>query len=106
MKRDPLNIKQSGSEFPLVLGRDVSGVIMECGLDVKHFREGDEVKTRGVRTESRIQLTVILHGCRQQTLLREKIQKASGFPRRCAAALRKNTTFLQVGNIAHPETIP
>nr|XP_024662109.1 reticulon-4-interacting protein 1, mitochondrial isoform X1 [Maylandia zebra] len=43
MKRDPLNIKQSGSEFPLVLGRDVSGVIMECGLDVKHFREGDEV---------------------------------------------------------------
>uniref|UniRef100_A0AAQ4PKW5 NAD(P)H oxidoreductase RTN4IP1, mitochondrial n=1 Tax=Gasterosteus aculeatus aculeatus TaxID=481459 RepID=A0AAQ4PKW5_GASAC len=43
MKRDPLNIKQSGSEFPLVLGRDASGVIMECGLDVKHFRERDEV---------------------------------------------------------------
>ncbi|XP_075963108.1 NAD(P)H oxidoreductase RTN4IP1, mitochondrial isoform X1 [Anarhichas minor] len=43
MKRDPLNIKQSGSEFPLILGRDVSGVIMECGLDVKHFRERDEV---------------------------------------------------------------
>uniref|UniRef100_A0A3Q4I717 Reticulon-4-interacting protein 1 homolog, mitochondrial-like n=2 Tax=Neolamprologus brichardi TaxID=32507 RepID=A0A3Q4I717_NEOBR len=42
MKRDPLRIKQSDSEFPLVLGRDVSGVIMECGLDVKHFREGDE----------------------------------------------------------------
>lgn len=44
MKRDPLNIKQSGSEFPLILGRDVSGVIMECGLDVKYFRERDEVK--------------------------------------------------------------
>uniref|UniRef100_A0A665U1T4 NAD(P)H oxidoreductase RTN4IP1, mitochondrial n=1 Tax=Echeneis naucrates TaxID=173247 RepID=A0A665U1T4_ECHNA len=42
-KRDPLNIKQSGSEFPLILGRDVSGVIMECGLDVKYFRESDEV---------------------------------------------------------------
>ncbi|KAI3367974.1 hypothetical protein L3Q82_026804, partial [Scortum barcoo] len=43
MKRDPLNIKQGGSEFPLILGRDVSGVIMECGLDVKYFRERDEV---------------------------------------------------------------
>ncbi|TNN65484.1 Reticulon-4-interacting protein 1, mitochondrial [Liparis tanakae] len=42
MKRDPLNIK-SGSEFPLILGRDVSGVIMECGLDVKYFKEWDEV---------------------------------------------------------------
>lgn len=46
MKRDPLNIKQSGSEFPLILGRDVSGVIMECGLDVKYFRERDEVNSR------------------------------------------------------------
>uniref|UniRef100_A0A6Q2XI91 NAD(P)H oxidoreductase RTN4IP1, mitochondrial n=2 Tax=Esox lucius TaxID=8010 RepID=A0A6Q2XI91_ESOLU len=45
MKRDPLNVKQSGSEFPLILGRDVSGVIMECGLDVApvYFKEGDEV---------------------------------------------------------------
>uniref|UniRef100_A0A8P4GCA0 NAD(P)H oxidoreductase RTN4IP1, mitochondrial n=1 Tax=Dicentrarchus labrax TaxID=13489 RepID=A0A8P4GCA0_DICLA len=43
MKRDPVNIKRSGSEFPLILGRDVSGVIMECGLDVKYFRERDEV---------------------------------------------------------------
>uniref|UniRef100_A0A667X401 NAD(P)H oxidoreductase RTN4IP1, mitochondrial n=1 Tax=Myripristis murdjan TaxID=586833 RepID=A0A667X401_9TELE len=43
MKRDPLNINQTGSEFPLILGRDVSGVIMECGLDVKYFKEGDEV---------------------------------------------------------------
>ncbi|KAM3871479.1 NAD(P)H oxidoreductase RTN4IP1, mitochondrial [Diretmus argenteus] len=43
MQRDPLNIKQTGSEFPLILGREVSGVIMECGLDVKYFKEGDEV---------------------------------------------------------------
>ncbi|XP_054651388.1 reticulon-4-interacting protein 1 homolog, mitochondrial isoform X2 [Dunckerocampus dactyliophorus] len=43
MKRDPLNINQTGMEFPLTLGRDVSGVIMECGLDVKYFRERDEV---------------------------------------------------------------
>ncbi|XP_028823440.1 reticulon-4-interacting protein 1 homolog, mitochondrial-like [Denticeps clupeoides] len=34
MKSDPLNLNQAGSEFPLILGRDVSGVIMECGLDV------------------------------------------------------------------------
>ena len=47
MKRDPLNINQKGSEFPLVLGRDVSGVVMECGLDVKYFKEGDEVKGGG-----------------------------------------------------------
>lgn len=43
MKRDPLNIKQSNSEFPLILGRDVSGVIMECGRDVKYFKARDEV---------------------------------------------------------------
>ncbi|XP_056151914.1 reticulon-4-interacting protein 1 homolog, mitochondrial [Lampris incognitus] len=43
MKRDPLSVMQTGSEFPLVLGRDVSGVIMECGLDVKYFTAGDEV---------------------------------------------------------------
>ncbi|XP_029973123.1 NAD(P)H oxidoreductase RTN4IP1, mitochondrial isoform X2 [Salarias fasciatus] len=43
MQRDPLGMNQSGSEFPLILGRDVSGVVMECGLDVKYFRERDEV---------------------------------------------------------------
>ncbi|XP_064157081.1 reticulon-4-interacting protein 1 homolog, mitochondrial isoform X1 [Anguilla rostrata] len=43
MRRDPLNLNQSGREFPLVLGRDVSGVIMECGLDVAYFKPGDEV---------------------------------------------------------------
>lgn len=43
MKRDPLNINQRGSEFPLILGRDVSGEIMECGLDVNYFKPGDQV---------------------------------------------------------------
>uniref|UniRef100_A0A8D2HKB2 NAD(P)H oxidoreductase RTN4IP1, mitochondrial n=1 Tax=Urocitellus parryii TaxID=9999 RepID=A0A8D2HKB2_UROPR len=43
MKRDPLHIKREGDEFPLTLGRDVSGVVMECGLDVKYFKPGDEV---------------------------------------------------------------
>lgn len=43
MKRDPLNINKSHSEFPLILGRDVSGEIMECGLDVGYFKPGDEV---------------------------------------------------------------
>lgn len=43
MKRDPLNISQSGGEFPLILGREVSGEIMECGLDVKYFKPGDQV---------------------------------------------------------------
>ncbi|KAJ7341806.1 hypothetical protein JRQ81_007074 [Phrynocephalus forsythii] len=43
MKRDPIRIKTAGSEFPMTLGRDVSGVVMECGLSVKYFRPGDEV---------------------------------------------------------------
>ncbi|XP_069866281.1 reticulon-4-interacting protein 1, mitochondrial [Dipodomys merriami] len=43
MKRDPLHIGTRGEEFPLTLGRDVSGVVMECGLDVKYFKPGDEV---------------------------------------------------------------
>ncbi|XP_066557749.1 NAD(P)H oxidoreductase RTN4IP1, mitochondrial isoform X2 [Amia ocellicauda] len=43
MRRDPLNIKATGSEFPLILGRDVSGVVMECGLNVSYFKPGDEV---------------------------------------------------------------
>ncbi|NXU57270.1 RT4I1 protein, partial [Turnix velox] len=43
MKRDPLKIKSIDTEFPLTLGRDVSGVIMECGLNVSYFKPGDEV---------------------------------------------------------------
>ncbi|XP_034051510.1 reticulon-4-interacting protein 1 homolog, mitochondrial [Thalassophryne amazonica] len=43
VKRDPFGFNQPGREFPVILGRDVSGVIMECGLDVKYFKEQDEV---------------------------------------------------------------
>ncbi|MEE6475950.1 hypothetical protein FKM82_010913 [Ascaphus truei] len=43
MTRDPLNMKIPGSEFPIVLGRDISGVVMECGLNVRYFKPGDEV---------------------------------------------------------------
>ncbi|XP_056422205.1 reticulon-4-interacting protein 1, mitochondrial [Hyla sarda] len=43
MSRDPLHIKTTGSEFPLILGRDVSGTVMECGLNVKYFKPGDQV---------------------------------------------------------------
>ncbi|KAM9316973.1 NAD(P)H oxidoreductase RTN4IP1, mitochondrial [Gastrophryne carolinensis] len=43
VSRDPLQMKMSGSEFPMVLGRDVSGVVMECGLSVQYFKPGDKV---------------------------------------------------------------
>ncbi|KAG8444706.1 hypothetical protein GDO86_009758 [Hymenochirus boettgeri] len=43
MSRDPLNVKTTGCEFPLVLGRDLSGVVMECGLNVRYFKPGDQV---------------------------------------------------------------
>ncbi|XP_030345683.1 reticulon-4-interacting protein 1, mitochondrial isoform X2 [Strigops habroptila] len=43
MKRDPLKLKSEDTEFPLTLGRDVSGVVMECGLGVSYFKPGDEV---------------------------------------------------------------
>lgn len=43
MRRNPLGMTSADNEFPLILGRDVSGVVMECGLDVKCFRERDEV---------------------------------------------------------------
>ncbi|XP_025055012.1 reticulon-4-interacting protein 1, mitochondrial isoform X3 [Alligator sinensis] len=43
IRRDPLKIKTTGDEFPLTLGRDVSGVVMECGLSVSYFKPGDEV---------------------------------------------------------------
>lgn len=33
----------SGREFPLILGRDVSGVVVDCGSEVTHFVPGDEV---------------------------------------------------------------
>lgn len=31
------------SEFPVILGRDVSGVVVDCGSEVTHFVPGDEV---------------------------------------------------------------
>lgn len=34
---------KAGTEFPLVLGRDFSGTVVETGLRVKKFRVGDEV---------------------------------------------------------------
>ncbi|KAM4042170.1 NAD(P)H oxidoreductase RTN4IP1, mitochondrial isoform 2-T2 [Anomaloglossus baeobatrachus] len=43
MSRDPLNVKMSGTEFPLTLGRDASGTVMECGLSVRYFKPGDQV---------------------------------------------------------------
>ncbi|KAJ0061395.1 hypothetical protein NL108_018238, partial [Boleophthalmus pectinirostris] len=42
LRRDPLSLG-GGSEFPLVLGRDVSGVVVDCGAEVTHFGPGDEV---------------------------------------------------------------
>ena len=33
----------TGSEFPLILGRDFSGVVIETGRAVKKFKPGDEV---------------------------------------------------------------
>ncbi|XP_064303597.1 reticulon-4-interacting protein 1, mitochondrial isoform X3 [Phalacrocorax carbo] len=49
MKRDPLKLKSMDTEFPLTLGRDVSGVIMECGLGVSYFKPGDEVSFKPKR---------------------------------------------------------
>lgn len=56
MKRDPLRIKSTGSEFPLTLGRDVSGVVMECGLNVSYFKPGDEVMLK--RGEERTEVVL------------------------------------------------
>ncbi|TKS75559.1 Reticulon-4-interacting protein 1, mitochondrial NOGO-interacting mitochondrial protein [Collichthys lucidus] len=43
LRRDPLCVMGSDSEFPLILGRDVSGVVVDCGSEVTHFAPGDEV---------------------------------------------------------------
>ncbi|XP_019132903.1 reticulon-4-interacting protein 1 homolog, mitochondrial [Larimichthys crocea] len=43
LRRDPLSVMDSDSEFPLILGRDVSGVVVDCGSEVTHFAPGDEV---------------------------------------------------------------
>lgn len=43
LRRDPKLLMQNDSEFPLILGRDVSGVVVDCGSGVTHFTPGDEV---------------------------------------------------------------
>ncbi|CAK6961820.1 reticulon-4-interacting protein 1 homolog%2C mitochondrial-like [Scomber scombrus] len=43
LRRDPLSVMNTDSEFPLILGRDVSGVVVDCGAEVTHFAPGDEV---------------------------------------------------------------
>lgn len=45
LRRDPLSLVNSFSEFPLILGRDLSGVVVDCGSGVTHFAPGDEVST-------------------------------------------------------------
>ncbi|CAB1342665.1 unnamed protein product [Coregonus sp. 'balchen'] len=34
LRRDPVSLGQNGSEFPIILGRDVSGVVVDCGSGV------------------------------------------------------------------------
>uniref|UniRef100_A0A3Q3XB63 NAD(P)H oxidoreductase RTN4IP1, mitochondrial n=1 Tax=Mola mola TaxID=94237 RepID=A0A3Q3XB63_MOLML len=43
LRRDPMCVMANDSEFPLILGRDVSGVVVDCGSQVTHFVPGDEV---------------------------------------------------------------
>lgn len=38
-----MSVMDSDSDFPLILGRDVSGVVVDCGAEVTHFVPGDEV---------------------------------------------------------------
>ncbi|KAG7239682.1 hypothetical protein INR49_028618 [Caranx melampygus] len=43
LRRDPMSVMDNDSEFPVILGRDVSGVVVDCGSEVTHFAPGDEV---------------------------------------------------------------
>ncbi|XP_074472035.1 NAD(P)H oxidoreductase RTN4IP1, mitochondrial-like [Sebastes fasciatus] len=43
LRRDPMSVMDTDSEFPLILGRDVSGVVVDCGSEVTHVVPGDEV---------------------------------------------------------------
>lgn len=43
LRRDPLSMMNDESEFPLILGRDVSGVVVDCGSEVTYLAPGDEV---------------------------------------------------------------
>ncbi|KAK2890081.1 reticulon-4-interacting protein 1 homolog, mitochondrial-like isoform X2 [Channa argus] len=42
LRRNPMCVMDN-TEFPLILGRDVSGVVVDCGSEVTHFAPGDEV---------------------------------------------------------------
>ncbi|KAM9703941.1 reticulon-4-interacting protein 1 homolog, mitochondrial-like [Menidia menidia] len=43
LRRDPSSLMGNYNEFPLILGRDLSGVVVDCGSGVTHFSPGDEV---------------------------------------------------------------
>lgn len=43
LRRDPFSVMSEDNEFPLILGRDLSGVVVDCGSEVTHFTPGDEV---------------------------------------------------------------
>lgn len=43
LRRNLLSVMENDSEFPQILGRDVSGVVVDCGSGVTHFAPGDEV---------------------------------------------------------------
>lgn len=43
LRRNPFTVADTESEFPLILGRDLSGVVIDCGSEVTHFYPGDEV---------------------------------------------------------------
>ncbi|XP_042359979.1 reticulon-4-interacting protein 1 homolog, mitochondrial-like isoform X1 [Plectropomus leopardus] len=45
LRRDPLSVMgtDNDSEFPVILGRDVAGVVVDCGSEVTHVVPGDEV---------------------------------------------------------------
>uniref|UniRef100_A0A1A8HBB8 NAD(P)H oxidoreductase RTN4IP1, mitochondrial n=1 Tax=Nothobranchius korthausae TaxID=1143690 RepID=A0A1A8HBB8_9TELE len=43
LRRDPFSVLNNYNEFPLILGRDLSGVVVDCGSRVNHFAPGDEV---------------------------------------------------------------
>lgn len=43
LRRSPFTMNENNSEFPLILGRDLSGVVVDCGPEVTHFFPGDEV---------------------------------------------------------------
>lgn len=43
LRRNPFTAADGESEFPLILGRDVSGLVVDCGSEVTHFNPGDEV---------------------------------------------------------------